>query len=386
MRSVEADRSVARLWNEAVLAAIRSDFPAPTIHARNLFHSSAAMWDAWAAYDPDAVGRVRRRRADRRRRRGGAGGGDELRRVPHPRRPIPAVAASRDRRDPTRRADGRALLRPRRSPTTEGDSPAAFGNRIAEEVLAFGATDGSNEAGGYVAEYTAVNPPLVVDRPGTEMTDPNRWQPLELEVMEAQNGIPLEDTVQTFVGPNWGDVTSFALPEPDADGLTIDPGPPPLLGDPATDDDFKTAVNEVIRYSATLDPASGDTIDLSPAVQGNRELGTYETVGHERKPGHRRAVLTERGRPRGLRPGGRRVLGRRADVGDASRPLELDRQPRHRRPGWSRDRCASVATGRRSIGSNTTSSSTSRSTAPCTMQRSRPGVRRATTTTCVRSR
>src|SRR5215204_4938482 len=49
-------RSVARLWDEALLDAIRRDVPAPTVHARNLFHTSAAMWDAWAAYDPDADG------------------------------------------------------------------------------------------------------------------------------------------------------------------------------------------------------------------------------------------------------------------------------------------------------------------------------------------
>ena len=47
---------MARLWNEALLAAIRRDFPAPTVHARNLYHVSAAMWDAWAAYDPVADG------------------------------------------------------------------------------------------------------------------------------------------------------------------------------------------------------------------------------------------------------------------------------------------------------------------------------------------
>ena len=34
--------------------AIRRDFPAPTVHARNLYHASAAMWDAWAAYDAAA--------------------------------------------------------------------------------------------------------------------------------------------------------------------------------------------------------------------------------------------------------------------------------------------------------------------------------------------
>ena len=48
--------SVARRWDEAHLDAIRRALPAPTVHARNLFHISVAMWDAWAAYDPDAAG------------------------------------------------------------------------------------------------------------------------------------------------------------------------------------------------------------------------------------------------------------------------------------------------------------------------------------------
>ena len=43
--------------------------------------------------------------------------------------------------------------------------------------------------------------------------------------MVAQNGLPLEETVQTFVGPNWGLVAPFALPPADADGLTDRPGP-----------------------------------------------------------------------------------------------------------------------------------------------------------------
>ena len=39
-------QTVTRQWNEENLAAIRIDFPAPTVHARNLFHLSVAMWDA----------------------------------------------------------------------------------------------------------------------------------------------------------------------------------------------------------------------------------------------------------------------------------------------------------------------------------------------------
>ena len=48
--------SIARRWNEQILNAIRRDIPRPTVHARNLFHLSAAMWDAWAAYDDVADG------------------------------------------------------------------------------------------------------------------------------------------------------------------------------------------------------------------------------------------------------------------------------------------------------------------------------------------
>ena len=42
--------SVARSWNEVVLGAIRNDFARPTVHARNLFHISSAMYDAWSVY------------------------------------------------------------------------------------------------------------------------------------------------------------------------------------------------------------------------------------------------------------------------------------------------------------------------------------------------
>ena len=55
--------SVARLWNEQNLAAIRIDFPDPAVHSRNLFHTSVAMWDAWAAYDTNAVGYLHRESA-----------------------------------------------------------------------------------------------------------------------------------------------------------------------------------------------------------------------------------------------------------------------------------------------------------------------------------
>ncbi len=289
-RRTDPAQSVARQWNEAVLAAIRSDFPAPTVHSRNLYHSSAAMWDAWAAYDPDAVGVFVEEKVP-------VDAGTPVDEVAAAREEAMSYAAYRilvERYLPSPDAETAVtsldelmadLCYDVEVTTVEGDSPAALGNRIAATVLAATIDDGSNEADGYVdPDYRPVNPPLVVDRAGTEMDDPNRWQPLELEVMVAQNGLPLDDTVQTFVGPHWGYVEPFALPEPDADGLVVDPGPPPALGDPATDRAFKESANEVLRYSATLDPGEDELIDISPRTQGDTALGTYDTAGRDVNP------------------------------------------------------------------------------------------------------
>ena len=311
-RTVDPDWTVARHWNEAALAAIRSDFPSPTVHARNLYHSSAAMWDAWSAYEIDAqpvfvdeTVTIDANRLD------GADGID--------------ATDSNDDTDSIDATDSEVLLAAREeamsyaayrvlferylaSPGAEeavtalddlmaglcfdiddtetvGDTPAALGNRIAADILSATVDDGSRESDDYIdPDYAPVNEPLVVDRAGTAMIDPNRWQPLELEEMVAQNGLPLSENVQSFVGPHWGDVVGFALPPPDDRGIVTDPGPPPLLGDAATDRAFKEAVNEVLRYSALLDPASTATIDLSPATQGNTPLGTYEPAGHTTNP------------------------------------------------------------------------------------------------------
>ena len=37
------EHSVARKWNEVLLDSVRKDFARPTVHARNLYHTSAGM-------------------------------------------------------------------------------------------------------------------------------------------------------------------------------------------------------------------------------------------------------------------------------------------------------------------------------------------------------
>ena len=169
--------------------------------------------------------------------------------------------------------------------TSEGDTPAAVGNRIADAVLAAAATDGSNEYGGYAAtDYAPVNAPMIVADPGTAMADPNRWQPLKIANLVSQNGIPVANGLQEALGPHWGHVTGFALPPGGDAGTPIDPGPPPLLGDPATDAALKAQVLEVIRLNSQLDPGDGATIDISPGAKGANPLGTNDGTGHAINP------------------------------------------------------------------------------------------------------
>jgi hypothetical protein len=116
------------------------------------------------------------------------------------------------------------------------------------------------------------------------MTDPNRWQPLQLEHMISQNGIALNNGSQQAIGPHWGHVTPFAIPPGGPAGVPIDPGPPPRLGDPATDRTFKEQAVEVVRDSALLDSTSDATIDISPGARGGNDLGTNDGHGHPVNP------------------------------------------------------------------------------------------------------
>lgn len=276
--------SVARQWNEATLNAIRRDIPAPTVHARNLFHVSAAMWDAWAAFDPSATGYFVDEFVT---------AGD----VAAAREEAISYAAYRILEERYLDSIGAvatiteidqlmvSLCYPIDEAGTEGNSPAALGNRIAARILEIALADGSNEADGYAApDYEPVNGPLVVAEPGTVMLDPNRWQPLQLEVMISQNGILVEDASQEFIDPHWGHVTGFALTDGGPEGLPIDPGPPPYLGDPASDQAFKDAAVEVISYSSQLDPGNDAVIDISPASLGNSPLGTNDGLGYPTNP------------------------------------------------------------------------------------------------------
>lgn len=288
------EHSVARQWNEELLSAIRNDFARPTVHARNLYHVSAAMWDAWAAYDPstDGVFYEEIARADD---------------TEAARAETISYAAYRILRARFANAPGvdqimvdldarmAALGFDPAIDTTIGDTPAAVGNRIAEAVLAFGASDGSNEANNYANRfYQPFNAPLIPDEHfgNPTISDPNRWQPLALEFFIDQSGNPIPFNEVKFLSPEWGQVIPFALtgedltiyPDDDFDWWVYhDPGPPPLL-DGVGDQDYKDGFAQVVEFSSVLDPDDGVMIDISPASQGNNTLGTNDGDGYDVNP------------------------------------------------------------------------------------------------------
>lgn len=283
--------SVARTWNEQNLAAVRLSFPDPPVHARNLFHVSVAMYDAWAAYDSEATGYLFRENVtsagdvEAARREAVSHAAYQVLRhryisVRHPNTPLAnALQIQNELRE--------LMISLGYNPnnlSTAGNSPSAVGNRVGETVIDWTSGDNSNETGGYTdSSYTPVNDPLVLAFAGTTLNDPNRWQPLEFVEAVSQTGQPLAFNTQSFLGSHWRDVWPFALSREPGEILYFDPGPPPQLeGD--GDEEFKAGNLEVIRFSSLLDPAVAPVRDFSPGAIGNNSLGTNDGSGHALNP------------------------------------------------------------------------------------------------------
>lgn len=323
-----SQHSVAREWNELVLTGIRNDFARPTVHARNLFHTSVAMYDAWALFDEEAEPFLL-----------GNTVGTYTNDFSGFTTTIPLVEA---RQQAISYAMYRLMFHrfsgsPDAAATltavhnyftvtlgydhnvtstdyTTGD-PAALGNYIAAEIIAFGMQDNANEQGGYNNQYySPSNPPLIMEYSGNpDIVFPNQWQPLTLEFFIDQSGNPIPINTPEFLSPEWGIVTPFALKQEDLsiypnNGFDYwvyhDPGIPSLIQSDTNlsgiDDPYKWGFALVSAWSSHLDPADNVMIDISPASIGNiqsypttfegyKEFYDFEnggdpSIGHELNP------------------------------------------------------------------------------------------------------
>ncbi|MBK8967800.1 MAG: T9SS type A sorting domain-containing protein [Lewinellaceae bacterium] len=292
-----AQHSVARQWNEALLGAIRKDLARPTVHARNLFHVSMAMYDAWAAYDsiaePFLLGKAVGTFSC------GFNGVPAPSNLQAAREEAISYAAYRILRFRFQNSPNAATTLPQFdalmaqlgystafvSTNYASGTPAALGNYIAQCVINFGLQDGANEQNGYANQfYQPVNPPLVIKFPGNpSIIDPNRWQPLTLDVFIDQSGNVIPFNTPPFLSPEWGNVVPFSLKPSD---LTVyqrggkdywvyhDPGPPPYLDTTAVggiSEEYKWGFSLVAVWSGQMDPNDTTMWDISPASIGNTQ-------------------------------------------------------------------------------------------------------------------
>ena len=266
---------VARRWVEQNLDAIRRTLPQPGVHARNLYHLSVTLFDAYSAssqrFDPLVWEGVTEPVVSVAERDG-----------------IMSYAAHTLLTHRYRNEIGGELtlsclddtLRDLGFDPDSDDAVAVRGRAIGQAVISRFAEDGSLESAHYQSsDYTPPNPPLEVDEPGLYVDDPTRWQPLDLAIAVSQNGLPLGSGVQGYIGPHWGNVEPFALTRENDDDLYF-PQATPL-------DDLvmlRPYVVDVIRKTSWLTPQHQEMIDTSPASYGNNPLAEDLNQGYGMNP------------------------------------------------------------------------------------------------------
>ncbi|MEE9407398.1 MAG: T9SS type A sorting domain-containing protein [Polaribacter sp.] len=303
-----AQHTIAREWNEQLLNAIRGDYARPTVHARNLFHSSAIMYDSWAIFNPTAetvfLGKTY--------------GGYDF--------PFSGIQPPTNKEEAINEIISYGMYRLlthrfRFSPTgstslnafktlfenlgynvnfTSTDystgSYAALGNYFAEKMIAFGLQDGSNEANFYNNKhYYPENEPLLLNvYEDNSNIDPNKWQPLAFDIFIDQSGNLLPVSTPGFLSPEWGEVTPFSLKKSNLsilnDGFDCyvyyNPGPPVFIqnsNENGIEDPYKWHFALVIAWSAQLDPNDNVFMDISPGKIGNTNINNFPSTFEQYK-------------------------------------------------------------------------------------------------------
>ncbi|MEM6678942.1 MAG: vanadium-dependent haloperoxidase [Pseudomonadota bacterium] len=237
--------SVSVLWDRAVQAAVIAEAPGPTIASRAYSIVHTAIYEAWAAYDPLAIGWAE----DGPAQSPASENTDANKLIAMS---YAAYVALLDL-FPEQAAIFEAVMEELELPSdidviaaVEG-SPTAIGIAAGNAVVATRADDGSNQANDYAdtTGYEPVNPgPLAV-------SDLGRWTPENVPVD------PEDDSPeQSFLTPQWGEVTPFGI----VDGGALRPSPPEPV--------FVIDVDGTIDIEAGTVTVDGETIAITPDLVG----------------------------------------------------------------------------------------------------------------------
>ncbi|WP_299708741.1 DUF6851 domain-containing protein [uncultured Tenacibaculum sp.] len=295
--TIDDSHSIARKWNEVLLEAIRKDFARPTVHARNLFHSSVAMYDTWALYNLEKSTPYFAKQYNI----------TESLSINTEQEKNDAIIKTmsyamynlikhRFKNSPRYFLTERnieALMEHLNLDIADADlsynnevTPVTLGNLIASVIIEFGLTDGSNEIDEYSNQfYTPSNPFLApINSGNSTITNPDRWQPLSLQVFIDQGGNIVFGEETEFLSAEWGNVTPFSLTDEDYVTKTRngneykvynDPDSPPFLSDATTAEFYKWGFSLVSIWGSHLTSEDNTLIDISPGAMGDINIADF---------------------------------------------------------------------------------------------------------------
>ncbi len=241
--AAEAPQNLAYRWldiaQEATAREVDRNAPRPTIISRTLAIWATAMYDAWAAYDDQAVGSRL---------------GDQLRQPPGER-----TQANKEKAISYASYHALLYVHPEDKAyldeamrklgydpgilSKDPRTPEGVGYLAAQAVIEYRRHDGANQHGdetggdgtpyGDFTYYQPVNPP-------DKIIDPDRWQPITFTMPDGSKVTP------GFLTPHWYRVKTFAL----TNSAQFRPGPPPKT---TTDDaTLRKETDQVLAYNRSL--------------------------------------------------------------------------------------------------------------------------------------
>ena len=298
-------KNPARLWMSMYLETIRQDGLGPTVHARNMYHLSAIMYDIWILFHPE--------RGDHlffKKEINGFVFDIEEPEFPENRDSVMFVtmhyagyqfiwnryqnygSKSRVLDDLYFKMEELGLNPDFHSDNYQNGRFDGFGVYIANQMQEFGLSEPAGDDDGYESSMgVPVNTPLNPGIPGTQkLNNCNRWQPIAIGdyIRDRGSDTTLKpwnylfiSNVDQFLTPHWGTLTPFAMTEKNLTerkrGLQDfkiwnDPGSPPYITRDPEHNQFKYYQWNfalVANWSSHHDPSDNTMIDISPGAIGS---------------------------------------------------------------------------------------------------------------------
>ncbi|NEP72764.1 MAG: calcium-binding protein [Okeania sp. SIO2G4] len=243
--------SISVLWDQAVQQAVINTSPGPTVASRAYGILHTAAYDAWSAYDPLAIGTQLEDNLQRPQSENTDANKTEA----------ISFAAYRVLSElfPSEVEIFNEVMAELgfdpNNTTTDTTTPAGIGNVSAEALLTFRRNDGSNQLGndpnGDGTPYSDITNYQPLNFPG-ETIDIESWTPERVPI----DALPGEEQrVQTFLTPQWGNVTPFGLTS--VEDIRPEAPEPFLLVD-----------GEVDLEARTITLADQSVVEITPDIVG----------------------------------------------------------------------------------------------------------------------